>query len=168
MSGFRVIVDRYNRHIFQITYSVLHDVKDAEDAAQETFIQIYRSLPQYRSQGFKSWISRIALNKAIDLKRKKTRHSEHTITSVIEMETIPSNEEGPLSLTIRKEKHRLLKDKLKQLPDNHKQVLSAYYLEEKSYEQIALELQVTKNTVESKLYRAKQWIRKKWKEEDWK
>jgi RNA polymerase sigma factor (sigma-70 family) len=168
MSGFRVIVDRYNRHIFQITYSVLHDVKDAEDAAQETFIQIYRSLPQYRSQGFKSWISRIALNKAIDLKRKKTRHNEHTITSVIEMETIPSTEEGPLSLSIRKEKHRLLKNKLKELPDNHKQVLSAYYLEEKSYEQIALELQVTKNTVESKLYRAKQWIRKKWKEEDWK
>lgn len=143
-------------------------MKDAEDVAQETFIQIYKSLSQYRSQGFKSWITRIATNKAIDLKRKKTRRGEDTIYPLFDMELLPSDEEDPLSRTIRKEKKELFKRKLQTIPDNHKVVLTAFYLDEKNYEQIAHELDVKPKTVESKLYRAREWIRKKWKEEDWK
>jgi RNA polymerase sigma factor (sigma-70 family) len=146
----------------------LRDVKDAEDIAQETFIQIYKSLSQYRSQGFKSWITRIAMNKAIDLKRKKTRRGEDNFYPVVDMELLPSDDEDPLSLTIRQEKKELFKHKLQTIPDNHRVVLTAFYLEEKNYEQIADELQVKPKTVESKLYRAREWIRKKWKEEEWK
>ena len=167
--AFRLIVDEYSKHIFYTTYSVLRDVKDAEDVAQETFIQIYKSLSQYRSQGFKSWITRIATNKAIDLKRKKTRRGEDKqLYPVVDMELIPSGEEDPLSLTIRQEKKELFKKKLQMIPDNHRVVLTAFYLEEKNYEQIAEELDVKPKTVESKLYRARDWIRKKWKEEEWK
>nr|WP_281197270.1 RNA polymerase sigma factor [Paenibacillus glacialis] len=167
-TAFRFIVDQYSKHIFHTTYSVLRDVKDAEDVAQETFIQIYKSLSQYRSQGFKSWITRIAMNKAIDLKRKKTRRGEDKQYPVFDMELIPSDEEDPLNRTIRKEKKELFKQKLQTIPDNHRVVLTAFYLEEKNYEQIAQELEVKPKTVESKLYRAREWIRKKWKEEDWK
>ncbi|MHA0855378.1 RNA polymerase sigma factor [Paenibacillus sp. CMAA1364] len=166
--AFRLIVDEYSKHIFYTTYSVLRDAKDAEDVAQETFIQIYKSLSQYRSQGFKSWITRIAINKAIDLKRKKTRRNENNQYSVDDMECIASDEEDPLTLTIREEKHEFFNRKLQSIPDNHRAVLTAFYLEEKSYEQIAEELQVKPKTVESKLYRARDWIRKKWKEDEWK
>nr|WP_082865697.1 RNA polymerase sigma factor [Paenibacillus crassostreae] len=166
--AFRYIVDQYSKHIFHTTYSVLRDVKDAEDVAQETFIQIYKSLSQYRSQGFKSWITRIATNKAIDLKRKKTRRGEDNLYPVVDMELLPDGEEDPLSRTIRKEKKELFKQKLQTVPDNHRVVLTAFYLEEKNYEQIGQELQVKPKTVESKLYRAREWIRNKWKEEDWK
>lgn len=42
---FREIIDRYGRHVYQVTYSVLHQAQDAEDAAQEAFIQVFKSLP---------------------------------------------------------------------------------------------------------------------------
>lgn len=64
---FRWLVQEYGTYIYRVTYSVLHDAKEAEDAAQETFLQIYKSLPEYRSQGLKTWMTRIAVNKAIDL-----------------------------------------------------------------------------------------------------
>ena len=58
---------------FTTVYGVLRNEKDAEDAAQEVFLKIYTSLPQYEKQGFKTWISRIAVNHAIDMKRRQVR-----------------------------------------------------------------------------------------------
>ncbi|WP_313640866.1 RNA polymerase sigma factor [Paenibacillus sp.] len=74
--AFRQFVNTYSQQIFKVTYSVLRDIKMAEDAAQEAFLQMYKSLPDYRYQGLKSWITRIALNKAIDAKRKRDRLRE--------------------------------------------------------------------------------------------
>jgi RNA polymerase sigma factor (sigma-70 family) len=73
-----------------------------------------------------------------------------------------------VSLLVHKERREELLEKIKQLPDNHRAIITAFYLEEKNYEQIAAELNVTVKTVESKLYRARHWIRKSWKEEEWK
>ncbi len=64
--AFRLLVEKYRNLIFHIVYGILRNEKDAEDAAQEVFIKIYTSLPQYEKQGFKTWISRIAVNHAID------------------------------------------------------------------------------------------------------
>ena len=67
---------------------------------------------------------------------------------------------------LRKERELKIEGSIAQLPNNYRAVIIAYYLEEKSYQQIALEQGVELKTVESKLYRAKQWMRKYWKEED--
>jgi len=71
----RLLIDKYSQHVYHVAYSVLRNDQDAQDAAQEAFIQIYKSLPDYRSEGFKTWISRIAFHKAIDAKRKLGRRS---------------------------------------------------------------------------------------------
>lgn len=166
--AFRELVNMYNKHVFHTAYSVLRDVKEAEDASQEVFIQVFKALPQYRSEGFKTWITRITLNKSIDLKRKIVRRTpEQQGDREEELEQIPSRDEDTLNLLIHKEKKHELRQKVLSLPDNHREVITAFYLEEKNYEQIACELGVTVKTVESKLYRARQWIRKTWKEEKW-
>lgn len=168
--AFRELVNHYSQHVFHTAYSVLRDAKEAEDASQEVFIQVYKALPQYRSEGFKTWITRITLNKAIDMKRKLSRkppeqlHGEHDEV----LDKLPSRDEDVVSLLVHKERREELREKIKQLPDNHRAIITAFYLEEKNYEQIAAELDVTVKTVESKLYRARQWIRKSWKEEEWK
>ena len=167
-AAFRVLVDLYSKHVFQVAYSVLHDVKEAEDAAQEAFLQVYKSLPQYRSQGFKTWITRIALHKAIDAKRKKARRREDQTSDEQSLERIAATEEDPLFALLDKEKKELLYQRLGQLPDNHREVLMAFYLQHKNYEEIAEELGVTVKTVESKLYRARLQARSKWRKEEWK
>ncbi len=168
--AFRELVDTYSQHVFHTAYSVLRDVKDAEDASQEVFIQVYRALPQYRSEGFKTWITRIALNKAIDMKRKRDRKPpEHGAGGSEEvLDRLPPAEEDTVTLLIHKERRETLRARIDQLPANHREIISAFYLEEKNYEQISSELNVSVKTVESKLYRARQWIRTHWKEEEWK
>lgn len=167
--AFRELVNLYSQHVFHTAYSVLRDAKEAEDASQEVFIQVFKALPQYRSEGFKTWITRITLNKSIDLKRKLARRApEQQGDRGEELEQIPSRDKDTLSVLIHKEKKHELRQKVLSLPDNHREVITAFYLDEKNYEQIASELGVTVKTVESKLYRARQWIRKTWKEEKWK
>lgn len=74
--AFRILIETYKQTIYRTVYSVLRNQKDAEDVTQEVFIKIYTSLPQYKNQGFKTWITRIAVNHAIDLKRKRQRQKE--------------------------------------------------------------------------------------------
>lgn len=166
-SAFRELVDRYGDYVYKVAYSVLRDEKEAEDAAQETFLQVYKSLPDYRLQGFKTWITRISLNKAIDLKRKRDRRQEEHWDPV-EVDTQVSQDEPEMVQELIDDERRVaLREKISVLPQGHRAVVSAFYLQGKSYEDIASELQVTVKTVESKLYRARVWMRENWKEEEW-
>lgn len=159
---------RHANYIYQTAYGVLRHVKDAEDVAQEAFVQIFLSLPRYERKGLKSWMARIAVNKAIDYKRKLIRRNE---TSMDEDANAPpmiirdqyANTEQQI---LNKEQQQLVKRNVNNLPDNYREVIIAYYIEEKSYQQIALEQGVVLKTVASKLHRAKKWMRKHWKEDD--
>ncbi|GIO65185.1 RNA polymerase sigma factor SigW [Paenibacillus cookii] len=162
-----MLVEQYSQHVFQTAYSVLKNAKEAEDAAQEVFLQVYKSLPEYRSQGFKTWITRICVNKAIDAKRKISRRREEQMADGELIEHLPSAEEDVLRQLVRKEKQKLLETKMDGLPAQHRDILVQFYIEEKSYDQIAREQNIAVKTVESRLYRARSWIRKHWKEEEW-
>jgi RNA polymerase sigma factor (sigma-70 family) len=128
---------------------------------------MYTALPQYRKQGFKTWMTRVATNKAIDHVRKLRRRKEDMEP---EVEAAPAGsvlEGSPQEeQLIDKERRTLLQRRVSDMPPNYRDVVQAYYLDEKSYQQIAVEQQVELKTVESKLYRARHWIRKNWLKED--
>lgn len=166
-AAFKMLVEKYGQHVFQTAYSVLKEPKEAEDAAQEVFLQVYKSLPDYRSQGFKTWITRIAVHKAIDVKRRLNRRREDQMADAELIEHLPSAEEDVLVQLVRKEKKALLEKKMDLLPAQHKDILIQFYIQEKSYDQIAKEQDIAVKTVESRLYRARGWIRTHWKEEEW-
>ncbi|HZG59424.1 MAG TPA: sigma factor [Anoxybacillus sp.] len=83
--AFRLLVEKYRHYLFKTVYAIIRNEKDAEDVTQEVFVRIYLSLPQYQSQGFKTWMTCIAVNYAIDVKRKMQRQREE-ILEVIETE----------------------------------------------------------------------------------
>jgi RNA polymerase sigma factor (sigma-70 family) len=162
-----MLVAKYRQYLFQVVYSVLHDYKDAEDVTQEVFIQVYRSLPHYRYQGLKSWLTRIAINKSIDWKRQRERRQED-LQETLEQTLFSESGEVLVELPVwQKQQRELVHERLQQLPDNYREVVYAYFFEEKSYKQIAHEQGITIKTVESKLYRAKNWMRTHWREGDW-
>ncbi|WP_237763055.1 RNA polymerase sigma factor [Paenibacillus sp. A3] len=166
--AFRELVDKYGNYLFQAVYGVLRSTKDAEDVTQEALLKIYASLPQYRYQGLKTWLTRIAVNKAIDFKRSQDRKKED-LTDDWEGHTPPEPlQSNPVETQIiRRERSTYVRERLDRLPENYRDVVVAFYIEEKSYQQIAEEQQVAIKTVESKLYRAKQYMRRVWKEEEW-
>lgn len=166
-SVFPWLVREYGTYVYRVAHSVLHDAKEAEDAAQETFLQIYKALPEYRSQGLKTWMTRIAVNKSIDIKRKRDRRKEeHWDPADLDLQVSGSEEDQLLGL-IDAERSTEVRQRVAGLPAGHRQIVTKFYLEGKSHEQIAAELSVAVKTVESRLYRARAYIREHWSREEW-
>lgn len=164
---YRILLERYRQYVYQVVYSVLRHAKDAEDVTQECFVKAYYALPQYKYQGFKTWLTRIALNKAIDQSRKTARHAAR-------MEISPDPADGESARVsdevepriLQKERAELVRKRISEMPEGYRAVMTAYYLEDKTFKEIAAEYGMEPKSVEVKLYRAKQWFRKHWKEEE--
>jgi RNA polymerase sigma factor (sigma-70 family) len=117
-------------------------------------------------EGLKTWITRIAVNRAIDYKRKQMRRPEsiqdRVLIDVKRQTSVPAAEAEAIQAVHRQHIRQLVE----QLPANYREVVSAYYLEGKSYEQIAAETGIEMKSVESRLYRARNWIKRRWRRED--
>lgn len=163
--AFRLLVEKYRTDLFRTIFAVLRDQKDAEDATQEVFIKIYHSLPKYENQGFKTWITRIAVNHAIDVKRKRDRRREDVVESM-ELQSNTVQQESVESEIISRERNRLVRERLNEIPANYRDVIYGFYIAEKSYQQLAEEQQVQVKTIETKIYRARHWMKKHWKEDE--
>lgn len=148
---------------------MLHSPHDAEDVTQEVLLQIYRSLPECRLDGLKTWINRIAVNRAIDFKRSRARRPEELSGGEVIPDSVQEQSAGmPAAETIAMEREdkRQIRVLVDRLPDNYREVVTAYYMEDKSYEQIAAETGLERKSVESRLYRARSWIKRHWRKED--
>jgi RNA polymerase sigma-70 factor (ECF subfamily) len=137
--------------------------EDARDLTQEVFIQLYQSLPRFRSESsFGTWAYRIAVNKCLDfLRRKKTRGKE-VVLSLYEGDALPGNcREGPEEAAIRQDESRRLKTAIKNLPQDYRIVLVLHHYQQLSYKEIAEILSIPVKTVATRLYRAKLILKEK-------
>lgn len=164
--AFRLLVEKYQSLVFKICINVIKDSSHAENIAQETFLQVYRALPTYEYKGFKTWLSRIAMNKAIDYQRKMNTHKKREVALTEEFQNkLVSAESSGLENLMRQEDIKKMLSLCNTLPDIYKSVVDKYYLQQKCYADIALEESISIKTVESRLYRAKKILREKWEEE---
>ncbi|CRK82361.1 sigma-70 family RNA polymerase sigma factor [Neobacillus massiliamazoniensis] len=163
--AFRLLVEKYRNDVFLTVFAVLRDQKEAEDAAQEVFLKIYSSLPKYENQGFKTWMTRIAVNHAIDVKRKQARRKEEVV-DILEQQDFRTSRDCVEKEIIENDKRSLVRKRLGELPENYRDVIYGFYIAEKSYQEMADEQKVQVKTIETKLYRARTWMKKNWKEDD--
>lgn len=166
--AFEELITRYYRHLYLSILRIVRKDKEAEDVLQETLWQIYRSLPTYRSEGFKTWITRIAVNKAIDWNRKQRRQTkQEKAGSAEEAEMILSRTQPDQPVEealIREEEKAAIAAILEELPDKYRSVLYRYYIEDQSYQEIAEAEALPVNTVAARLHRAKRLFRTRWEE----
>ncbi len=165
--AFAKIVDKYKGYIFAIILNFIKDYNEAENIAQEVFLQIYISLPNYKYDNFKGWIGRIATNKSIDWVRKKNRFREETIKEAETMEGEYIRDfVSPEDILIEKENKEKIYKVCKSIPPIYENVIVKFYFEGKSYEEIAKEEGTTTKTIASRLYRGRNMLREKWREEN--
>lgn len=157
--AFREIVETYQAFVFAVIFNIIRDYQEAENVAQETFIQVYRSLPQYKFKGFKTWIGRIAANKAIDTKRKRQKEKERQVSlseQLLNMDL--SREDLVEDIIIREEELEVVHRLINGLPEHYHNVMIKHYIQSKSYQQIADEEGVSIRTIGSRIYRAKKLL----------
>ena len=164
--AFRAMVEKYKAYVFAIILNFIKDYDEVENVAQEVFMQIYLSLPQYRFKNLKAWIGKIAATKAIDWKRKKSKSScEEMVESIECFGNAPDRvSETPEEILLKREHREQIFKVCDNMPEIYGSVIVKFYFEGKSYQQIALEEKMSSKTVESRLYRARRLFREKWRE----
>lgn len=153
--AFELLLSRYQRKVFRLAYSLLGDEASAEEMAQDVFVQIWKVLPSYRGEAsLSTWIYVITRNRCFT-HRKKT-HARRTtsmeepgmLAAVDAMQAVartPTHAPDCVAL-------------LEQLPPPYRQALTLFYLEEKSYEEVAAMLGVPLGTVKTYLHRARKQL----------
>lgn len=159
-TAFAVLVERYKNYVFAIIFPILRNPADVEDAAQEAFLKLYRSLSQYSHGSFRSWLGRIAVNTAIDLKRKRERLGESSLETLPD-KYIPPEQSAEEEIL---EGETSMEDLCRELPEKYRNVVIQYYLQERSCSEIAAQMGVALRTVESRLYRSRKLIKERLEE----
>ena len=158
--AFEALVTAYERLVYTLAYQRLRSEEDARDAAQETFVKAWLSLPGFRGESrFSVWLCRIANNVCTDMQRKRMlpavsldddgdRDGEGGLD-------VPDERYSPEAALEKKELWQALRRGLETLPDDYRQALTLRELGGLSYDEIAETLDIDMGAVKSRLYRAR-------------
>jgi RNA polymerase sigma factor (sigma-70 family) len=164
--AFKLLVANYQDLVYNTAMGIVQNSEDAEDVAQEVFIQVYRSIDQFKGDArLSTWIYRITTTKALDHIRSRKRKKRFAfITSLFgpndELVHEPVDFQHPGVTLDRKEQAALLFRMIDQLPENQKVAFTLHKTEELSYQEIADVMQLSVSAVESLLFRARQNLRR--------
>ena len=156
--AFSQLVQAYQRPVFNLTYRMLGNSEEAEDAAQETFLRAYARLGQYDPQmKFSTWVFSIANHHCIDRLRKR-RATHISIDDNPVLENLQEDTPQPEHQALEQEQSIELQGLINLLEPEYRTPLVLRYWEEMSYEEIAEAMGVTVAAVKSRLFRARQQL----------
>jgi len=149
-SGFAVLVDRYKDMAFTIACRITGNREDAEEIVQDAFMKAFRGLSGFRQQSqFSTWLYRIVYNAAISKKRIKgvpmQRLEDHPASS-----DLAENGEDPAV-----DRQAMLEQAMQRLPEEDRVVLTLYYIEESSIDDIHKITGLSKANIKIRLFRAR-------------
>jgi RNA polymerase sigma-70 factor (ECF subfamily) len=154
-NAFSVIVDHYKDLVYSLSLRMLKNREEAEEVSQDTFIKVYKSLPRFKGDSkFSTWIYKIAYNTCLDrLKKNKKFYNDVPIDEFTEhhVRTI----DDALDALEAKEREQAIQDCISLLPSEDGFLLTLYYFEEQSLDDISKVMDLTSNNVKVKLFRSR-------------
>ena len=160
-AAFRQLVERYKDYVFTVCYRVLQQREEAEEASQDVFIKVYKTLGGFEQKSkFSTWLYTVAYRTALDKvrTRKKGNISIDQEDSYLQ---IPDKENKGAEQLINTE---LLKAQLltaiRQLKPQDAAVVTLFYLKEKSIKEIVEITGLTTTNVKTKLHRTREALKK--------
>lgn len=163
--AFGEIVRRWERKIYALCFGMLGREDEARDATQETFINAFRYLPDFRGDSkVSSWLHRIAVNNSISRTRRTKVRAEIAITDDEGKEIdelVASSAFSPLRGFESRQKMLLVRRAVLSLPQELRQIVVMKEFEEMTFQEIADALEMPLSTVKSRLYTALKQLRMK-------
>jgi len=176
METFERIALEYQDKIFRLSFSYLRDRADAEEAAQDVLLRVWKGLSSFRSESsLSTWIYAVTRNTCLTALRRRSLKC----VSLEEPEAYRQTERRALDQWLMPEKPRAA-DLLNRLPAKYRQAVALFYMQEKSYDEVARMLDIPVGTVRTYLFRARkslaeelvrervmkggtQWLARNWK-----
>lgn len=162
--AFADILQQYEKMVFNICYSMTRNYFDAEDLSQETFIALYKALPNFDGENLGGYITRIATNKCLDHLKGASQRVIPTEADILsQQETAVS---GPEEVLVEREVEEELRKACIGLKSPYSQVALAYYCQGETAAQIAERTGKKTKTVQTQIRRAKGMLQKRIRKED--
>ena len=142
---------RYAPRVYAVVRRLADDDALADDWAQEAWIRAFRALPRFRGESaFSTWLHRVAVNSALQGRRKRSRHDGREAELP---ESVPGGRSDPTVLRISLERS------LERLPEGMRQVLVLHDVEGFTHEEIGEMLGIAPGTSKSQLFKARAKMR---------
>lgn len=171
MVAFEALVDKYKQLVMNLICRTLRDATEAEDLAQQVFVQVFKAADRYRvTAKFSTWIYTIARNLCLNEIRRRSRHPAESM----ELGTI-GNEDQPIRQfkdaatasppdeLLREELVQKIEAALTELPENQRTAIFLFREEELSYEEIATILGCSLSATKSLIHRGRETLKLKLK-----
>lgn len=154
-NAFAVLVERYKDLVYTLCIRMMKHTEEAEEAAQDTFIKTYKSLNKFKGDSkFSTWIYRVAYNTCLD-RLKKNKRQQYTVEINEYTEHQVKTLDNALDQIEAKEREQSIQDCLALLPSEDSFLLTLYYFEEQSLEEISKVVGLKPNNVKVKLFRSR-------------
>jgi RNA polymerase sigma-70 factor (ECF subfamily) len=165
LGAFEALVRRYQDRVYRLLYRMLGTAADAEDAAQETFLNLHRHGHRFRGEArFSTFVYRVAANTALNRRRtlgrtraRIERLAEHQATG----HDLPDRPEGPEQATLGRELREQVHEALATLPEKLRLPLVLFDIEGLPYAEVSDVLGIAEGTVKSRIHRARNALRER-------
>ena len=167
--AFRHLIETYQNLVFKTCFNLLRNKEDAEDLAQDVFIEIYESINQFRNESkLSTWLYRIAINKSLNqLRKNKIKSMISSIDHFFvrdknsKLEPVdPDSDNNPESIYYNERIH-IMQKAIDSLPENQRIAFTLCKYEDLSYQEISSVMNLSLSSVESLIHRAKLSLQKK-------
>jgi len=159
MEAFEKLYERHNRRVYSLCLRMTQNTAEAEDLAQEAFIQLFRKIGSFRGESaFTTWLHRLTVNQCLMHFRKRSVKLEKTTEEGETPVQIVSGTENPNSMPVMD--RIALDNALTQLPPGYRTVFVLHDVEGHEHEEIAKMLGVAVGTSKSQLHKARMKLRK--------
>ncbi len=150
-AAFRELVERHKDYAFTVALRILNSREEAEEAAQDAFVRAYHALATFnREAKFSTWFYRIVVNCALTVQQKRKIRTED-----LENAKILRGGADAADAFKQKEQRHFIERGLKLLSPDDVTMITLFYLQENSLEEIAASVGIETNTVKVKLHRAR-------------
>ena len=154
---FIVLMDRHLAAVRKRIGSIMPNKADAEDLLQEVILKVWCRLGTFRFESsFRTWMTRVAINEALQSYRREQRMPIYLAPSDFEVMAFPS--ESPHQFLARVEEIYVVRSAVLRLPAKYRQVLILHDLEQLSVRETAQELQLSVAAVKTRLFRARRML----------
>ena len=155
INAFNILVDRYKDLVFSLALKMVKNREEAEEVAQDTFIKVFKSLSQFKGDSkFSTWIYKVTYNTCLDRLKKQKR--EQQVVSIDEFNTNQIKSiDNALDKMENEEREKAIQECIQLLPADDAFLLTLFYFEEQSLEEIAKVIRLTANNVKVKLFRSR-------------
>jgi RNA polymerase sigma-70 factor (ECF subfamily) len=159
--AFSLLVQRYQRRVFNLVFRMLQNYEEASEITQEAFLAAWQGLRSFRGEArFSTWLYRIAYNCA--LKQLELRKRDQALNQALQSEQAlePADEGHAAHLAIL-DNQEMVQEQLSQLPPKYRIVLILRHLQDMTYEEMAEVLVMPVGTIKTHLFRARNLLKER-------